>query len=256
MSSGRLRKPGHDDFQHVQAEVQVAAELALGDVFFQIAIGGGDDADVDLDRLGAADALERMPFEHAEELGLNRGAHLADFVEHERALVGLLELADLALGGAGEGALLVAEQLALQQRLGERRAVEADERPLLARAGEVDGAGDQLLADAALAADEHRGPARRRAGDLLRDAVHHFAGADDLALHAQLLAELHVLALDLVEILGELLPLVEILERDAHRVGHGEREFQVLGIGRRARGRSSTDGPGPAARPPCAPGRR
>ena len=98
MSSGRLRSGGHDDFQHVQAEIQIAAEAALGHVLLQIAVGGGDHAHVDLDRLAAADALEGMPFQHAEKLGLDRRAHLADFVEHQRALVGRLELADLALG--------------------------------------------------------------------------------------------------------------------------------------------------------------
>ena len=56
--------------------------------------------------------------------------HLADLVEEDRALVGRLELADLLLGRAGERALLVAEQLAFQQRLGQRGAVEADERPV------------------------------------------------------------------------------------------------------------------------------
>ena len=172
---GPLAERGHDDLQHVQPEVQVAAERAFGHVLFQVAVRGGDHAHVDLDRVAAADALERMAFQHAEELGLRAWAHLADFVEHQRALVGRLELADLALGRAGERALLVAEQLAFQQRLGERGAVQADERPLAARAGEVDGAGDQLLADAALAANQHGGPARRGAGDLLRDVVHQLA---------------------------------------------------------------------------------
>ena len=81
----------------MQAEIQVAAERAFGHVLFQIAIRGGDHAHIDLDRFAAADALERMPFQHAQELGLNRRAHLADFVEHQRALVGRFELADLAL---------------------------------------------------------------------------------------------------------------------------------------------------------------
>ena len=105
---------GHDDLQHAEAEVEVAAEAPLGHVAFQVAVGGGDHPHVDLDRLAAADALEGMPFQHAEELGLDAGAHLADLVEHERALVGGLELADLPLGGAGEGAALVAEQFAGQ----------------------------------------------------------------------------------------------------------------------------------------------
>ena len=84
-------------------------------------------------------------------------------------MVGRLELADLLLGRAGERALLVAEQLAFQQRLGQGGAVEADERAVLARAGVVDGPGDQLLADAALAADQHRGVGAGHAADLLLD---------------------------------------------------------------------------------------
>jgi hypothetical protein len=47
--------------------------------------------------------------------------HLADLVEEERAAVGLLEAADAAAVGAGEGALLVAEELGLEERLRDRR---------------------------------------------------------------------------------------------------------------------------------------
>ena len=66
---------------------------------------------------------------------------LADLVEEERAAVRRLEQALLALPRVGEGALHVAEQLALEQRLGERPAVDrtkgrpsAVERPWIARA--------------------------------------------------------------------------------------------------------------------------
>ena len=63
----------------------------------------------------------------------------------------LLELADAAALRPGEGALLVAEQLALQQRLRDGGTVEGQERRLGPRAVLVDGAGHQLLARAALA---------------------------------------------------------------------------------------------------------
>ena len=43
------------------------------------------------------------------------GRHVADLVEEERAAVGLLEAALAGARGAGERALLVAEQLALEQ---------------------------------------------------------------------------------------------------------------------------------------------
>ena len=52
--------------------------------------------------------------------------------------------------------LHVAEQVALDQRLGRRAAVEHDERPLLARRRVVDAARHQLLAGAALAEEQHR----------------------------------------------------------------------------------------------------
>ena len=54
--------------------------------------------------------------------------HVADLVEEEGAAVGLLEAAPVApLVRAGEGALLVAEQLALEERLGQRGAVDRHE---------------------------------------------------------------------------------------------------------------------------------
>ena len=52
---------------------------------------------------------------------------------------GELELAGAPLGGAGEGAALVAEELALEQLARDGRAVEGDERAAPARRVVVDG---------------------------------------------------------------------------------------------------------------------
>ena len=57
---------------------------------------------------------------------------------------------------AREGALDMPEELALEQRLAQGVAVDRHERPVLAQAVVVDGAGDQLLARAAFAGDQHR----------------------------------------------------------------------------------------------------
>ena len=125
------------------------------------------DADVDLDRLLAADALEPALLEHAQELGLQAERQLADLVEEQRAAVGHLEAAGLLFGRAGERALLVAEQLALDQRLGERGAVDGDARTLRAARRAVDRARDHLLAGAGLAAEQDRRVARADALDEL-----------------------------------------------------------------------------------------
>src|SRR5438105_6386486 len=81
---------------------------------------------------GTADELKFPLLQHAEELCLHGGAHLAHFVEKQRPTGRLLEPPRPRRDGSGEGALLVAEQLRLEQRLGERRAVQRDERPLRA----------------------------------------------------------------------------------------------------------------------------
>ena len=58
----------------------------------------------------AADRIDLALLDGAQELDLRVERQLADLVEEQRAAGGLDELADVALGRAGEGALLVAEQ--------------------------------------------------------------------------------------------------------------------------------------------------
>ena len=70
----------------------------------------------------------------------------------------------------GEGAALVAEQLALHQVLGHRGAVDGDEAAGAPLALEVDGARRQLLAGARLAGDQHRHVVARQ----------HLEGGEDL----------------------------------------------------------------------------
>ena len=93
-----------------------------------------------------AERAEAPVLEDAEELGLELGGQLADLVEEEGAGAGELELAADAPLGAGEGAALVAEEERLDQRAGERRAVDGDEGLAPARAPLVEGAGHHLLA--------------------------------------------------------------------------------------------------------------
>jgi hypothetical protein len=72
---------------------------------------------------------------------------------HQRAAVGGLEQAAVLADRAGECALGMTEQLALEQVLGHRAAVDRDERPVAARAGAMNRARQQLFAGAAFARD-------------------------------------------------------------------------------------------------------
>ena len=85
----------------------------------------------------------------AQQFRLKAKIHLADFVEQQRAAVGLLEFADAAGDSAGEGAFFVAEEFGFQEISG-----------IAAQLTEING----LLARATFAVDI---------------ACHHFlAGAD------------------------------------------------------------------------------
>jgi hypothetical protein len=72
---------------------------------------------------------------------------------NKRPAVRELDLADAVVDRAGERAALVAEELALEQRVRKRRAVDRDEAPVLPLALEVDRACGELLC---------RCPTRRR----------------------------------------------------------------------------------------------
>ena len=135
----------------------------------------GDQAHVDGDRVLAADALDLLLLDHAQDLGLRLQRHVADLVEEERSAVRLLELPGAPIGRAREGALLVPEELALEEVLGDRGAVDVDERAVGPVAHLVHEPGDELLAGAVLAVDQDAGRRRR---DLLDDRAHLFeAGA-------------------------------------------------------------------------------
>ena len=85
---------------------------------------GGDDPDVDRMAAVEADRADFAGGEHAVEQLLGLGGKRADLVEQQRAAVGLDQLAGLGREGAREGALLVAEQLAVDDVGGDRLAVE------------------------------------------------------------------------------------------------------------------------------------
>ena len=64
------RQPQPDD---VEAVEEVFAEAPLGHEGFEVGVGGGDDADVHLDGLRLAEAVDFAGLEEPQELGLHSG---------------------------------------------------------------------------------------------------------------------------------------------------------------------------------------
>ena len=81
-------------------------------------------------RLGARAAKppDRTILERLEQLDLQRVRHQPDLVEEDRAAMSDLKQARLGLLRVGERAALESEELGLEQRVGNRRTVDVDER--------------------------------------------------------------------------------------------------------------------------------
>src|SRR5260370_27069883 len=156
----------------MQAIVKILAEPPLADRSAEVDVGGADHARIHLDRVAAADAVDRALLQEAQQMRLLLERQIADLVEEDRAAMRGFEPPDAALAGAGEGALLMAEELGSDEAGRQRRAVDGDEGPFAIGRALMDRAGNQLLAGAALAGDQHRRVGRAELADLIIDPLH------------------------------------------------------------------------------------
>ena len=218
---------GHDG----QAVVEVLAKAALLDRHAQIPVGRRDDADIGVQRLDPADPLEGALLQHAQHADLQRGRHLADLVQQEGAAVGQLEAAAALALRPGERAAFVAEQLGLQQPLGQRAAVQRNKGPVGAAGAGVQQARHDLLAGAALAGDQDGGVGAGDALDGAHDRRHRVRGVQQQRaifgrrLVGLLAAVAHRARHDHAQLFGVVQGLAEVVERALlHRVdGVGHR---------------------------------
>src|SRR5690606_39003806 len=108
---------------------EVLAEPALPDQRLDVLRRRGDDAHVDPDAARAADALELLVDEDAQDLSLSLARHVGDLVEIEDAAMGFLQRPHLALAAVALGA----EQLDLHALGRDRGGADGDERARAAR---------------------------------------------------------------------------------------------------------------------------
>src|SRR5215467_1862679 len=166
---------------HGEAVVQILAEAAAAQRLLQALVARRHHPHVDGDDAAPTHPLDLALLQEAQQLHLERQAHLRDLVQEQGAAVGHLHLA-LALGmGAREGALLVTEQLALQQGLGDGAAVDGHEGTGVPWAVGVHGTRHQLLARAALPLAEDGGVGLGHALDHREDVAHLRGRAQDVS---------------------------------------------------------------------------
>ena len=148
--SGTITQRRDRDGKDRQAEVEVLPEAPGRHGRPQALVGRRHQPHVHRQQRRAADALELLLLERAQDLGLQRHRQVPDLVEEQRPPVGHFELAGFPARGPGECALLVAEQLGLEEVLWNRGAVDRDKRGVGARAQRVQRAREEFLAGAAL----------------------------------------------------------------------------------------------------------
>ena len=134
------------EVHHRQPEVEILAKSALLGVRFQVAIGTGDDPDVDPFHPSRSHRLDLALLQRAEQHGLEIDRKLSDLVEDQGSPVRLGEEAGPGLMGAGERTAGVPEELCLRELARNRRAVEADQRTGGPPAVRMEEGGDHLLA--------------------------------------------------------------------------------------------------------------
>jgi hypothetical protein len=113
-----------------------------------------------------------------QQLRLQTGWQRRDLIQEQSAAVGQFDMPRTRRMRAGEGSLLMAEQLRLDQLLGQGGAIQAHEGRIAPGPHGHDGLGHQLLAGPALPPDHDAGIALRHALDRVIDPQHLLAAAD------------------------------------------------------------------------------
>ena len=99
-----------------------------------------------MDGSRAPDPFKSLFLQYPEGLRLGLETHVPDFIQEEAALVRQIKFPFLNGGCAGEGPLLVAEELALNEFFRDRSAIDLDHRLVTALTQPVDSVGHQFFA--------------------------------------------------------------------------------------------------------------
>ena len=112
---GVFSQRGQTDLEVSEPVQEILAEPPLGEQLIGIAVGCGEDAHGYPLLPSGAYGPDLTVVEKAEEFCLQSGGKSLDLIEEQNGAVGKFEEADVVSGGAGEGPLAMAEELALEQ---------------------------------------------------------------------------------------------------------------------------------------------
>ena len=132
---------------------------------------------------GLANALELAVFEHTQEFRLQIEGQFTDFIEKQRAVGRILEIACARAVGTGKRPFAVTEQGRLDQVWRNRGAVERQVGLCGALGKSVQCRGGQFLAAARFAFDQHRKWRTRELPELGAQFLQRCAFTDQAVIH-------------------------------------------------------------------------
>src|SRR5262249_31525366 len=132
--------------EHLNSIVEILTKIAAVDCLGEIAVRGGDDAHVGLQRPRASETPKFTLLENSQKLCLRLPAHFTDFIEKQHAARCEFDLAWLRSLRPCEVSEFVSEELGFQKLLRKRRTIQRDERPAVPRRRTMDEPRDDLLA--------------------------------------------------------------------------------------------------------------
>jgi hypothetical protein len=170
-------KPDRENCESIE---EVFAEPAGAEMPLEVPIGGGNESDIHFDLARAAEPPETATLEDVEQLGLQLGDQVADFVEEDGAGVGQLEKPAFGLAIVREGTFFVSEDLGMEKTRAEACAADFDERCGCAGGEGVNQMRDPSLAGTCLTDEQDRSIASGEKFDLAGDFSHGERRAESL----------------------------------------------------------------------------
>src|ERR1035438_3644262 len=166
--------------KHVKTVKQIFPERAVLHLFGQISMSCGDDPNIYLDRLRAAETLKLAILHNTQQFCLQFERQLPNFIEKEGGIVCQFKSTHLFGQGTGVSPFFSSEQLVFNQSRRQGGAIYPYHKPILAPAEVMNRTGYQFFAGAGLARDKHDRVRRGYLFDPLKHFLERLAFADDL----------------------------------------------------------------------------
>src|SRR6266536_4297806 len=122
------------DGDHIQTVVQILAKIPFAHRFTQVVVRGGNDANVYLEPVFAADPSDLVLLEHAQETRLHVCADATDFVKKASAALSFFKNSLFICQRSGKGAAHMAEKLTFENRLSQCSTIHGDKGTVGSRA--------------------------------------------------------------------------------------------------------------------------